>query len=438
MFSAIQPALQRVSPKSDSVGIKTLPTLPAAYSWFPYSIYFSPTYAWSTFSFDAVKPTGGTTYYVSQSGLSTNDGLTPATALDSIPHALAKAGCQRIIITSAKLDRTRYASSTTTLSADLIIESNVAGGTVITGSDQGQVWTQNGTYANVYQRTRAGVISVWDESIKDSRNYWTQYTLQTSVAAVASNTGSYYVDGSNILYVSMKDGRAADDYIHPFLSITFAFQSTSGNKKLWLNNISFAGVRDLRFQNTSTTAYLTVYLQNGWARYNVSGTQNGIAFLGVDAYSRNFTGDKCAADGLNYHANASRVCHVYEDNYGGADNGVTDNGSNNATTIHDASSIIRLNCKGYRTTGPVIADITAGTTSLNVCCGAFDSASSVNDQSFAFYDSNVWLVNCNASGSAVDLYVGTGATVRDYGFQDFNKTVTGSYTKVSNLQDLFA
>lgn len=417
-------------------GMYRLPTLPSGYGWFTQSVYLSDTMASSTFSFEAVKPTSGNTYYVSQTGSSGADGLTPATALYSIGNALAKSNCGRIVITSEYLDRNRYPSTAITLTQDLVIESSFPTGTIMTGSDIGSTWTQNVTYSNVYQRTRGNVASVRDATWLDSNGFWRPYTLRTTVADVAANPGSYYIDGSNICYVSCFNGRVIDNNIHVFLNVLFIVQ---GPYKLWMNNVSFAGVQSVIFRNTAAGVYPTVYLQNGWSRYN-NLARNGISFLGVDSYCKNFRCDANSADGFNYHILNTRNCNAYEENCSGYWNGDTGTGNNNGSTIHDGGSIIRLNCDYQQSEGPNYSDISAGSKIINICCKTGDSRESGVRTGFSFSECSGWLINCKVTGTQVaDVQLNLGSVIRYFGPTPFTSVGSpGTLTRVSNLQDIFA
>jgi hypothetical protein len=416
-------------------GFRSLPSLPAAFSWFPYTIQTSPNKATSTFDFNAAKPTAGTTYYVSETGSAGADGLTPETPLNTLANAFAKPSCGRIVVVSEILSRPRLGNSAVTLTADLVIESGHPNGTTFYGSDKNQTWTVNGTYPNVYQLTRSNVASVWDETWLDSEGFWRRLTLQSSVLDVNNNAGSYYVDGSNVVYVRTFDSRMPSNSINLMLGSGGAIFTYNGPYKLWVNNIRFAGVRQVRVEATSAVLVPTAYFQNGWSRYNTE-TWDGIQFLSCDSYCRNFTASKNVLDGIDYTNTVTRANRFYEDSCGGRSNGTT-TGANNGTTSHGGAIGIRLNSRASLNDGPNIADVDAGTTTLNVNCVAADTLQpSGNRCNYLYRAGTAWMVNCQSVRPVTaDVLVETAATVRYFGSQALSSV--GTVTRVTALSDIF-
>lgn len=414
---------------------------PAEFSWYPYSIYRDGSGTWgTTYDHDAAKPNAGTTYYVSSTtGTGGNSGLSPSVPLNTITAALAKPDCGEIVLADGRYDRNRFPASLQTLARDLAIRA-ADGATVYFGAgDQNVVWTQNVTYPTVYQRTRTGIAGVYDETELDADGDWTKQALVASVAAVAALPGSYYIDGSNVLYVHTWDSRQPDNQYHVFISTTyFLFQ---GQYKIWFDNINFVGLQAIGMQNISSTEFVTVHQRNCTFKY-MPKAANSVVYTGVDVYSENCVVAKNGKDGFNYHDRNGRVCHVLE--YGCLGlyaNGSDGEGNNNGSTSHDGGSVIRIGCRAWENDGPNLIDSGVGASSLLLGCYAADSVKVAQKVNYTFTEGKAWLADCESAGTRdYDLTAEEGAVVRYVSSDTYvvQELTGGTITKVTSLGELFS
>lgn len=418
---------------------RTALTLPSAFSWFPYTISVgSDGRGVSSFNFRSAKPATTATYYVDPvNGLDANAGTSMAAALKNITTALAKGDVNEIVLAAGTYPRNRIPSARHTLARDLAIRVYGGGTANILGSDQDVLdWVADGTYPNVYTRVRSNVMQVRDANDLDANGEWTQLTLQTSVADVNANPGSYYVDGSNNLYVRTVDSRAPDNDLHVFLTGTFwTFQ---GQYTLWVDGtINLIGVSETQVRNTGLSTYVTYYERNVTSKYKVN-SEDGIGVLGCDSYRVNGRVTDNLNDGYDYTALNGRANKAFELNCVGLRNGGSGAGNNNASTMHDNGSVIRLNGIGAECEGPIFADVDAGTTSLMINCSADETTDASAPRINYELSGTHWLVNCTST-NAPDYDVRVGGTVRYVGSQTLSSTITsGTITKVDNLSGLFS
>ncbi len=423
------------SPYLIAAGRQAFDLSTSPFAWLPYTVQLDPSGAApavSSYSFYAERPNAGTTYYLSPNGLDANDGLTERTPLLTMATALAKPNVGTIILASGMYTRNSSNQGTVTLARDLTLMTKDGKPAVFLGSDQNVAWTVNGSFSNVYQRTRNNITGVWDAKIPDSNGDWVRYTQVASVAAVSAQAGSYYNDGS-VTYVRTLDDRMPDNDIHVTLTIGVTFQ---GGFKVWMDNVQFAGLNYVKFQSTASNAYPIVYGRNVKIKY-VPDT-NGYSMLGTDSYFMDCEAAKNWLDGFNYHLNTSRTCQSFEIGCIGRDSLYTGNTSQNGTTTHEGSTAVRLNGQYGRTNGPTIADVNSGTTSLMVNCTTFGTGVSYLSGLDDTDTTKQYVINCTASSTLADVFVNLIATFRYYGSQTFTQLGTGTLTKITDLSQIFA
>lgn len=132
-------------------------------------------------------------------------------------------------------------------------------------------------------------------------------------------------------------------------------------------------------------------------------------------------------DGFNYHAapdGSDNSPHVVEVECRAFDNGIYNYyESNNASTAHDGTHIIRLNCVYVKSHGGIVADVHKGTISFCLGCKASSSMEQEygNRQFQANYFSAsgavMYLIGCKSAKSLYDLSCFNNASIytdRDY------------------------
>lgn len=248
------------------------------------------------------------------------------------------------------------------------------------------------------------------------------YSVQTSIADVQANAGSYYDDGTDI-YIHTHDVRAPDSDI----------------KLLKAENI------------TSINSDITLYIEgleiwgDNSLSFNVGNTANA-KFIGVDMACR-FTGDgddcfnfddlsdirlvRCSAsdnmtsDGFNYHRNVGgngARSRILEWDCDARRNGETTSDIDNGTTTHDGVRCIRLNGIYEYNYGPNVGD-TSGAQVINLNCQGNHAQAANTYQKTGFLSGSysgdeatvVYLKGCSAVGNTFDRARSTGGQMLDLG-----------------------
>lgn len=157
---------------------------------------------------------------------------------------------------------------------------------------------------------------------------------------------------------------------------------------------------------------------------------------------------KCGAsnngyDGFNYHAapdnsegNANSP-HVVEVECFGYMNGANNSyESDNCSTAHDRTKIVRLNCEYGFSHGGIVADVHSGTESYNIGCTVFSAIAL--DESKKEYQANFFaatsavmhLLGCKSSGSCYDISSWGGAIVYTDNLFTHNYSIGGTINKI--------
>lgn len=117
-------------------------------------------------------------------------------------------------------------------------------------------------------------------------------------------------------------------------------------------------------------------------------------------------------DGFNYHSapdGSTNSPHVAEVECYGYYNGRNNSyESDNGSTAHDGSKVLRLNCKYGVCHGGIIADVHTGTVSYNVGCSAFSSIDLGDKREyqanyFCATNAEMHLIDCYSHGSYYDI-----------------------------------
>lgn len=394
----------------------------------------------SNYNYSQYANPAGTTVYVDPiNGLDTNSGLTSALAKKTINSALAVSGVSKVILAAGLYtiyDLGWVTNPTPTFTRDMafICESGQAKLTTAHRASQ-YSWSQNGTHSQIYQ-TAFGVAptQVVDATNTDDEGYGINLKelafdtdLATTLSNLAANPGYYYW-ASSVLYVHTFDTRAptsgvAND-IMAFLN--YECMTIRGNYKSYFENISFQGaLSPLNYNITNGTDAALVAVN-----CEVLYANSGFYIDDIDfAAFKNCTAKYCKLDGFAEHAASfgTQVHALYEncratycglDTIFGVEGDDFDNNAN-AFSAHEGAYVIRLNCYGDKTDGPIFQDISASQT-LWLGCTALEAQSTQQggtvDVAFKASDSgtNVWMKNCR-SGDSYYGRMNVGATLIDIG-----------------------
>lgn len=355
------------------------------------------------------------TYYISNTGLSTNDGLTPQTPLDNLSRALQK----EIVAgdTLVFLDRIVYREALSTNARRAIQESL----NIVSGSSDGYSIFTTSTKVVLELDNASGIYkgSLPEYTIQKvfdctNDNYIFELTECGTLSACQNMFNSYYIGNNGFVYVNC-DSLDVENII--FSSDDWQCLTVNCTKEIdvYVENIKCVG-------GSVQSAEAEIKKESGVRRSSIvfnncdfigGHLRNGFSSIGVDTYMYMCKAYDSNRDGFNYHGvnfGTSEnpdyvVSQNLEVNCIGAYNGKED-GSENGTTIHDGCSIIRLNGVYYNNAGDNVGDIGTGT-SVNVNCFAYNSTgTSEYKGGFGIPSSRgmtMTLINCTALGNEIDI-----------------------------------
>lgn len=383
---------------------------------------FTVNYTGITFSTDVTmtdyKITPTTTYYVATTGSSGNTGLTVGSPKATVDQAIALGNASgspyEIQVAAGTYDRNKRWSTSPTQDCNII-----GSGTCILSAEQALTYTADG---GAYTATRSAVEWVYDTDFTDANGTYQRLDLAASVAACQATAGTWFTDGADV-WVHTSDSRdlsADNSGIKVFLGVQGG--QMQSNNTLYIENIDFEGFYRfcVRMQNTSSAGGAKFYMNGGSAKYAQEGevgNGNNIRLDGVDeAILKDVVTADAYLDGFNYHDLNGVITTAYEIDCESYDCGYSGSASNNASTIHDGSKIIRVNGVYQGAEGRNIHDIDDGSISINLGSNSNNSRGSgtSNDINFTNGDgdgglSKMYLINCKSSGSEVDVRSNDGA-----------------------------
>lgn len=356
----------------------------------------------------------GKTYYVSTTGNDTNDGLTPAAPLRKISTAQKKADVDVVSIAAGVYGFTNGVMLEEPVRSMSLI---ATGGRVVLGEfAEGLSWALDvaGSRPNTWKAARSNIGAARDAAFPDANGDHTVLTLQADADAVEANAGSWYTDNTSV-WVRTSDSREIDSDVRLYFSnVNFAARIIGPLTMYW-ENIDFEG------GNTNAAMYVaanaggapTGYFKDCTFKYSLGA--DGMDSHGGTVYCQDCEAACNYADGFTYHASLGHIAYGVEIRCTGRHNG-TAGDIDNGSTMHDAGAVVRVSGEYYANIGRNVHDVNADSQSWNVGCNAHDSASGVADVNWcvgtAGGGGEMWLDSCESSGSAVDLEIDTGATMR--------------------------
>lgn len=371
----------------------------------PFKVYQDDFGIYTDYTIEKYKNTGGTSYYVSNSGSDSNNGLTWATAFSSMSKALSMSDVGTVYVKFDVYDRNRGLSAVTVNKNVNII---AVGGKVIFSAHNTLTWSLTAGQTNTYQAARSTVESVWDAKSVDALGDYKQLTKKTSIAEVEANAGSWYADSTTV-YVHAHDNRIPDSFIRVYLAVPNGLIN-SGTAKVYLEGITFdGGIEPLKVTNGNATAMPTVYAKN--CKFKYGSQSNGATIQGANSF---FVGCEAARnnlDGFNYHIYNNLKAVPIEIDCIGRNNGYTTQDNNNGTTTHDAITSVRVNGSYYGNKGPNVADVGGGKSWVVNSLGHTSMAiADVQNTNFQV-DGLMWLDECKSYNSPYDIATTTSASI---------------------------
>lgn len=358
------------------------------------------------------KNTPTNTYYVSPNGNDTNNGTSESTPWKSIGYAVRNAIDGATIIIE---DGVYLRDGVPNALQPVVRNFNLIGkGHPLLAIGDNLTWTQNETYSNIYQATRSNVLY---DNVIDIRNrdkgLYPKLTQVDSLESCSNTLNSYYYRGTT-LYVNIGE-------------------EVTSNKVIALLQTEAS-----LFNIVPDTVAINVYMENltimgsniGCVSIDGANYKPTVCFNKVDFYyGGSYLGNNVNISASDTIFNECKVCYGFKDgiNYTNASNGIeikclcSNNGrdynnTNNGSTGHTASKILRIDGNYFNNRGGNVADVHVGTESYNFNCNAFDSVSTdiLYSQDFSAQQNGtiMHLINCYAKGSSYDnVYCVTGATM---------------------------
>jgi hypothetical protein len=355
----------------------------------------------------------GKAYYVSlHDGSDMNDGLTLATAFQSVSKALLMPDVDIVYIDEGVYPR-KHAFNSTTIPRSVSLIA-LPGKQVVLGTHDMLTWTEESGYPGTYKAARTSVGRVFDAAFTDPFGDYAELVVRNSVAEVASNPGSAYWDGTTV-WVRTADSRSPDDQLRVFVAVKNA--NIEGAKTIYMEGIRFeGGTNPFRGANSSAEPNeLRIYAKN--CKFKYSSATNGFHILGArECFTQNCEAARNRSDGFKYHLYNGRAPMAVEVGNIGRHNGIPGETNQNGSTTHDGATIIRVNGMYFSNIGPNVADVNEETHSWNVGCVSYDSrvgvstTQNVNWQNYGL-GNQMWLDDCVSIGSLYDLYASSAATI---------------------------
>ena len=352
---------------------------------------------------------GGKTYYVAMNGNDSRDGLTPETAFRSVYKARSMDDVRTIIVSDGWYD-VKYAfdSNSTGVSGykdlDIIGIGNVYLTTTYTVS-----WSKTESYTNLYQTTRALTCDIYDTTTLDEFGDYTKYTKVSDLTVCNNTEGSWFIDTSNVVYVHTIGNKIPNnDFIKVFLMVG-NFKSI-GDKNLYFENIKFYGGGKENGTyggcvevEIGTDSNAKIVCKDCEFKYNYRGAGAFIS-RGYDSVLIGCSVSNTYLDGFNYHyLSGKKIAHAIEINCNGHNCGdINGESSDQISTIHDGSKIIRINCDYSHSVGCPIHDVNTNTQSWNLGVLCSNSLSTRENSKANFGVSTgaeMWLDTCGGYGS---------------------------------------
>lgn len=376
------------------------------------------------------NPSANRTYYVSsRTGDNSNDGLTPATAFETISQALGQSTALHVILEPGQdyLYTGRWSSnpSSTTLAI------TVAGGgraRLVTGNKSSS-WTSVGD--GIHSTTNSNTVNaVVDTQFYDAFGAPRRLPKFDSLALLQAQSGEGWAQEGTTLYVRrpavVTGATPAPNGTNIY--ILYAAQGPvintgTGSARYYFEGLELWG-GSTAFRSTSSTAFM--HFKNCDFAYGYNGVYIDDARAGIVLQNcRSFSHNR---DCFNYHNNSSTTpCFAIEDECMAWGAGFqSSDGIMNATTNHDNSRVIRVGGVYHSDKGPTLADVN-DSQSWNIGCAMLGGTSGAGVEaaveawgSSGTGKNRVFLDGCYTEGRQYDLYAHAGGQifVRDWASVD--------------------
>lgn len=403
-------------------------SLPTAFGWdAPLNVFKSGRSYFTDFDVRQYKGTAASDVYVDHvSGVSGAAGTeaAPVKRLDQAMSLVAAGGTIHVMSGGLAFRDVSWQNAPIRKSVNVVCE---AGRVYYAIADRLTTWTSAG--GGVYTATRSHVSRVVDLSIG---RHGFGYTSVADLTECQTLPGSWYQSGST-LGVHTLTGDEPDPDVHIALLITDGWRADASlnDVSLYMEGMTILGgsTGNLMVQG-GAGGHIDMYGLDVEMLWSTSFSFDGNSLNGYGA--RSIYLQRCVAansrkDGFNYATpdassggvdrDSPQVIEVDCESYGhGIGNPVAERAnSNNASTGHSGSKIVRIGGYYHDTSGPVVAETHDGTKSVNYSCVSAGSRATESwlNSSWAAAGSGaeMWLFDADSLDSQYDIYAATGATV---------------------------
>ena len=293
-------------------------------------------------------------------------------------------------------DQTHWRANLTTMEKSGIIESSNGDPVfLVNANPYATEWELTADQTNTYQVTDAALnpalSRVLDRSIIDDNGDAFDLDLQSSIATVEANPGTYWRDG-NVCYVHASDSRnlatGTDDDI--LLLLNNSARTMQDNVSLYVNNVQMVGGDYALRMRATVEGGCELIGKDSVLKYST--TDDGFYSEGVNSYLQNCVGAGNSGDAFSYHDGIAGVSigWAMELNCTGRHNGLTSPANtDNGSTAHDNKPIVRINGTYHSNAGPNLIDVNANEPdwpnagrSWNVGCYVYGSVAHANSGTY--------------------------------------------------------
>ncbi len=364
----------------------------------------------------------GKAYYLSPAGNDANSGLSAASPRRSLWRILQDVTDYDVIYLAAgEYDAaTGWGSRTMGRAASIIA---TGGRAVLSRRATSVAWAAH-TVPGVWLGTptpAAGVGVVLDARYPGPTGLPSRLTRAATLAACEATPGTYFTSG-NLVYLRLSDDRAPDADVNVQLGGLNA--AVSNNVSGYFENLDFVGGNDCLLSSAAATGPARNLVFNA-CTFRFASAGDGLDLDGSgDVFLLDCIAEMNELDGFNYNAPSGGGAGVRVAELGciARWNGYTTSGFNNGSSFHSDTAGVSVNCLVERNQNRNIHDV-FGARRWALGCTSRDSravdASACNwvsgqipGQSGEGIACQLWLDGCISAGSASDLVINAGGTVR--------------------------
>lgn len=236
----------------------------------------------------------------------------------------------------------------------------------ISSDDHSAGWTLHS--GNCYKVTRSGAKVVVDKANIDSKGDWQELTLAADLATCVSTPGSWYTDATTV-YVHAFNSRSLIGDTNMFVLLQQGAGTVGAGKKIYMENCDIFGAN-----SAITGAKAAIILAKG-CTFKHQVLSDSMNTTGSESYLQDCTIARSERDGLSYNQSSDTLLNAaaLELNVISRHHGLrANNGTDNASTGHAGTRVVRINGTYNNTRGPVVADV-GNSRSWNLGCDTKES-----------------------------------------------------------------